>query len=82
MSRCITIDRQIAHFYKPLYVKHNTIHIALNTNNMKELFTFVGFRQGQQVLTLVDVSLTDREAYSMYLKLSSTYKLDDCEYFS
>jgi hypothetical protein len=49
---------------------------------MKELFTFVGFRQGQQVLTLVDVSLTDREAYSMYLKLSSTYKLDNCEYFS
>jgi len=49
---------------------------------MKELFTFVGFRQGQQVLTLVDVSLTDKEAYSMYLQLSSTYKLDDCEYFS
>jgi len=33
---------------------------------MKELYSFIGFRDGKQVLTIIDVCLSDdREAYRM-----------------
>jgi hypothetical protein len=48
----------------------------------KELFSFYGFKDDKQVLTIIDVELTDKEAYSMYLELSKKFNLDNCDYMS
>jgi hypothetical protein len=50
---------------------------------MRELYSFVGFRDGKQVLTIIDVSLNDdMEAYRMFLSLLREHSLDDCDYYS
>ncbi len=47
---------------------------------MTRLFSFYGFKNNKQVLTITDVELTDEEAYAMHLDLTKQFNLDDCDY--
>lgn len=61
----------MTHFYKPLYVKRNTIHIALNNNYMTQEIKTIG---------MIHLPGINDEAYATYINNLSSMESNNLWY--